>query len=97
MDLKATLRKVRYLRHLYLIHRALLRSFEVRESQRHSSRLSEYKHYITPPERGITVILGVNKSKISSFMSELEGSEFLRHIHESIEQIQGIEGPMSVE
>ncbi|MGD0996196.1 MAG: class I SAM-dependent methyltransferase [Candidatus Bathyarchaeia archaeon] len=74
------LRKVRYLRHPYLIVRTALLPFEKRASRKHSSRLSEYAQYSASLEEGITKITDLAQKDVINFMADVKNSEFLRHI-----------------
>lgn len=94
---KNYIRKIHYLRHPYLITRAIIRPFEEWESQKHNLRVSEYERYSTSLEEGVKILTGIEKSCTVKLMRELEGSNFLQHINLCIKQIESIGGPMNVE
>lgn len=77
---KNCIRKIRYLRHPYLITRAILGPFEERESQKHSLRISEYERYAKPLYEGIEILTKIKESEIAKLLRELEHSSFLQHI-----------------
>lgn len=77
---------LRYLRHPYLLSRAVLRPVDIWKSKRHELRLSEYNKYSMPFERSIALLV---KSNADGLMAELEGSDFLRHIEYCVKQLEG--------
>ncbi len=80
------LRILRYLRHPYLISRAVFRTVEVWESKRHKLRLSEYNKYLIPFDKSIAVLVKSNADRLTA---ELESSDFLRHMEYCVKQLEG--------
>lgn len=97
MRLKNYLQKISYLRHPYIISRAILRPIEVWESKRHQLRLREYNRYSVSPEDGVQSLTGYRKSEVVKLMKELDDSAFLQHIDLSIKKTEGIGGSISIE
>jgi len=96
MDFRRLLLKIRYLRHPYLITRAILRPFEVWHSERHSSRLSEYEKYSLHFEKAIEIITN-HQEDIMTELIELERSNFIKHINRCLQQAGPIGGSISYE
>jgi len=93
LDIKFYLRKLRYLRHPYIILRALLRPLETWKSKRHESRLSEYEKLSISLDRGMNVLA---KTKAVRLMAELENSDFLQHMEYYAKKSEGI-GSVDIE
>ena len=98
MNLRRLLAKTRYLRHPYLITRAILRPFEVWDSEKHSVRckMGEYEKYSLPFEKAIEIITNYQE-EIMTELRELEGSSFIQHINRCVQQAGVIGGPVSYE
>jgi predicted O-methyltransferase YrrM len=91
------LRKIRYLRHPYLIARAINLIFATRHSQKHCLRLDEYKRYSVSLEKTVEVLTGAEKPKVTIAIEELKASRFLRHVKSCEKQIGSIGGPISTD
>jgi len=63
--------KLRYIRHPYLIWRAIIGHYERRFSK--CVRVNEYRNYIIPVERGLLILLGANESLIKNLKAQLMG------------------------
>ncbi|MGD0329205.1 MAG: class I SAM-dependent methyltransferase [Nitrososphaeria archaeon] len=94
---KNYIRKIRYLRHPYLIYRAILRPFEQRESKKNRSRISEYERNYESFEKGVEILTNVTEPNVVTLKKELDDSIFLRHIDSCIKQLKGTGGPISFE
>lgn len=89
------LRKIRYLRHPYLIARAISLIFAARHSQKHCLRLNEYQKHFVSLEKAVEVLTSVEQPQITIAIKELEASRFLRYVKSCEKQIGGIGGPLS--
>jgi len=97
MDLKKHLLKVRYLRHPYLITRAILLSLEVWNSKRHSLRLNEYERYSVSLEETVETLTGIPKSAITELVKELYNSDLLQYLRMRLKEASKVGGPIDYE
>jgi len=97
MDLKKRLLKVRYLRHPYLITRAILRPLEVWDSKRHSLRLNEYERYSVSLEEAVEAFTGCPKPAITELVKELYGSGLLQYLHTRLQEAGDVGGSIGYE
>jgi len=97
MDLKKRLLKVRYLRHPYLITRAILRPLEIWDSKRHNFRLNEYERYSVSLEEAVETLTGCPKSAITELVKELYSSGLLQYLHTRLQEAGDVGGSIDYE
>lgn len=86
-------RYIRYLIHPYLIWRTLIRHFEVKNSQKHRTRLEEYDNLSLSFESFIDFL--TNKgNQVNKKVKELKKDIFLTYIRDCVEESQGYGGCM---
>lgn len=81
-------KKLHYLRHPYLIRRALLRPLEHRDSKNHRLRLGEYVHFSTSLEEAMGRLFGIETDEIVRLRKKLESSGFPNYIKSCLSQIE---------
>lgn len=88
--------KIRYIRHPYLILRALTGYFERKYNK--ISRVSEYERFLFPVTEGLTKLLKCNSNLIESLNKELESKvEFLKIMNQYWEALKGFGGGMEID
>jgi hypothetical protein len=90
LNLKNSLRKIRYFRHPYLIWRTITGCYEWKFSKR--TRVNEYNKHVHPVEDGLRKIFNIDVNIVRDYIVQFNGKiELHRKLNEARKLLAGLD------